>query len=666
LNEYNFLCFTESYKVLFLSILGSRVAFGAIEEISYGPLTINQWGADDAPGCVEDPLTTNQWGVDDHATRAAPYTLASQFISLGDEDYSADDNDEIDLKWAVASPTLGPASAVVQPSFCYAVDEVKGDIVGRNSRRRNSTQDFCYIERSMVDDGVLPNKDNARALLPRTPSLNDGNGTVPSVTTQPGSVLPLYPRPKFSARSPSSPVRVAVPTDAAVTHSRKTVTVRESSSFSVTLLDPSVKTLAVVTNEGQTDEEGNMVFPPGGPTGGHLGAATGSNVARKLSDKNPDGVMSGVISVNTAPLALQEDDDRSEADSSPVRRPISKSLPPAEVYDENRGSADGQSPRVVEIERRDNSKSVELNNGNNVGGVKESVTNKNIPVPRTINTRIVVGPESKGSEKPKLRGDETKLLTAGRKDGKQHFVENSVSLPAPNNQISTSKRKVESPSITEKTLTISNGERHICDEDKQHGGVLIKGGSQHCDTSGGGTVGDNEPKDGKLFHSDSSTTRQNGHSVPPLSSPKSECHSHQHEKKVVRSLKGGGDARVHTPKLSTISHRRSSSSSGVDTKELPTSVEVCKLDAEKGDASASKEKIEVIEKDSVKPTGGNDNLSGEIVTTPLSSPEHKGERLPRPPPGEAPNKSTVSSHARYEQTIYINPNKIRTANKFLF
>lgn len=151
---------------------GSGITFGGIEELSHGG-NVN----------IEDLPTTNVY-LDDHATKAAPYTIASQFYSLGSE---ADDDGSVTV----------PDKKIDEDGTCnvspvYTADKARRPVT--LTRPSLSTAERAIEQHSE-----------------RSSSIQFARTTVVSrALSANGSLTPDgYPRPRFSVRSPSSPARLS-------------------------------------------------------------------------------------------------------------------------------------------------------------------------------------------------------------------------------------------------------------------------------------------------------------------------------------------------------------------------------------------------------------------------------------------------------------------------
>lgn len=135
----------------------------------------------------EDPQTTNIY-IDDHATRAAPYTVASQFVSLG----FSDDESNTEEKETASTRPDGTTSIKRCPIVAgsHAIDKLT---VGSQCLHKT---DWEPNESKLVKTDV----NSPRKLLAMG---------VASHVERKKSLTSNFPRPKFSVRSPSSPARLS-------------------------------------------------------------------------------------------------------------------------------------------------------------------------------------------------------------------------------------------------------------------------------------------------------------------------------------------------------------------------------------------------------------------------------------------------------------------------
>lgn len=171
-------------KKLSVDAAGSGgITFGGVEELSHGNVQ------------VEDLPTTNIY-LDDHATKAAPYTIASQFYSLGSE---ADDDDG-----SVGVPDKkmdDDGTCNISPSACHTADKPRRPVT--LTRQTLSTAEKANDQSRQQHDSVWRQCSSANTQF-----------TVSTVVSRAlsanGPITPdAFPRPKFSVRSPNSPARLA-------------------------------------------------------------------------------------------------------------------------------------------------------------------------------------------------------------------------------------------------------------------------------------------------------------------------------------------------------------------------------------------------------------------------------------------------------------------------
>jgi len=289
---------------------GSAITFGIVEEISHANVQ------------AEDLPTTNAY-LDDHATRAAPFTLASQFITLGsddeDDNESNDDQDDGDV-----------ACKLTEHNDCCdervsngQTDLANGVSLSQAAGSKTSKRPLALM-RQIQDTGErISEKINARDFVWRRSSLVENRSNMSEkadvLSTQVGSSRPPFsiapltpdaiPRPKFSVRSPSSPGR-----------------------FCFTDMDSVNNQLASI------DTRYNMVFEP---------------VTNDIYFKLPaSGHESTDVEVVPAPLAVQEDDNSNASCSDGGCRAmlcgtaVSPKSALFKLNTEDRGIADGESPRL--------------------------------------------------------------------------------------------------------------------------------------------------------------------------------------------------------------------------------------------------------------------------------------------------------------------------------
>jgi len=160
------------------------ITFGGVEELSHGNVH------------VEDLPTTNIY-LDDHATKAAPFTIASQFYSLGSE---AEDDDD----GSVGVPDKkmdDDGTCNISPSACQAADKPRRPVT--LTRPTLSTAEKAREQPRQQHESVW-----------RQCSLANTHCTASTVISRAlsanGPLTPdAFPRPRFSVRSPSSPARLA-------------------------------------------------------------------------------------------------------------------------------------------------------------------------------------------------------------------------------------------------------------------------------------------------------------------------------------------------------------------------------------------------------------------------------------------------------------------------
>jgi len=162
------------------AVASGGITFGGVEELSHGNIQ------------AEDLPTTNIY-LDDHATKAAPYTIASQFYSLGSE---ADD----DCSEGVPDKKMDDdGTCNVSPSACHTADKPRRPIT--LTRPTLSSTDKA---------GEQPPCEQQNDSLCWQLSLFTVPAVVTRVLSANGSLTAdAFPRPVFSVRSPSSPARLS-------------------------------------------------------------------------------------------------------------------------------------------------------------------------------------------------------------------------------------------------------------------------------------------------------------------------------------------------------------------------------------------------------------------------------------------------------------------------
>lgn len=184
------------------------ITFGNVEEIS----NANVQG--------EDPPTTNVY-LDDHATRAAPYTLASQFVSLGfsDEEGGEDETESIrvdELKGAAAGRVVN-ASYMERGGRSLHLHKQLTE-VGEKQTDRRTFQEIGWCGSLSQELNALDNNnrelirfaDSEKTDVSVIPRANSSEAPTPDTEHRPRkSMLEDTPRPKFNIRSPSSPARLS-------------------------------------------------------------------------------------------------------------------------------------------------------------------------------------------------------------------------------------------------------------------------------------------------------------------------------------------------------------------------------------------------------------------------------------------------------------------------
>jgi len=251
------------------------ITFGGVEELSHANIH------------VEDLPTTNIY-LDDHATKAAPYTIASQFYSLGSE---ADDDDGSE---GVPDRKMDDDGTYnISPSACYTTDKPR--------RPATLTRQTLSAEEKAIEQSAIQHDDIWHQCSSANTQLT-GSVVVPRAVSANGPLTPdAIPRPKFSVRSPSSPARLA--SDVAVDSIPRQINV-----------EPADKQ-RVVSNVSPSRD--NCV------------------AAAPLAAQEPDGSEANSASdVEAGVFAL------------PFGNAVAQRLATLNVKSEPRGTADGESPRL--------------------------------------------------------------------------------------------------------------------------------------------------------------------------------------------------------------------------------------------------------------------------------------------------------------------------------
>lgn len=195
------------------------IAFGGVEEKSYTNVY------------MEDPPTTNMY-YDDHATRAAPFTIASQFqASMASSEEDTDGEEEQSphyesltkpsiLGGGTAGSNPGAITTAVTPSpfqerrrsshilkQLQDTSEKLNEKIGSRSfgRRRDLSFEF-QKDTGILDNGASRSTQDEKA----DESLVKESLQKPSSEYRPvRSILEEIPKPKFSTKSPSSPAKLS-------------------------------------------------------------------------------------------------------------------------------------------------------------------------------------------------------------------------------------------------------------------------------------------------------------------------------------------------------------------------------------------------------------------------------------------------------------------------
>ena len=248
------------------------IIFGGVEELSHGNVP------------AEDLPTTNIY-LDDHATKAAPYTIASQFYSLGSE---ADDDAGSEVVPDKKMDDDGVCN--VSPSACNTADKPRRPVTltrpSLSSAERPSEQPGQQYDTVWRRCSSANPQFTTSAIVSRALSIN---GPISA---------DAFPRPKFSVRSPSSPARLA--TSDIVTGSKP----RQIN------VEPAEKE-GVVSN----------VSPP----------REDSVPAAPLAAQEPD---------------CSDANSASDIEAGVFTAPSGDKVAPVDVVSDLRGTADGESPRI--------------------------------------------------------------------------------------------------------------------------------------------------------------------------------------------------------------------------------------------------------------------------------------------------------------------------------
>ena len=252
------------------------ITFGGVEELSHGNIL------------AEDLPTTNIY-LDDHATKAAPYTIASQFYSLGSE---ADD----DCSEGVPDKKMDDdGTCNVSPSACHTVDKPRRPVT--LTRPTLSSADKASEQPQQQNDSLCRQCSPAAGTEFTAPAL------VTRVLSANGPLTPdAFPRPKFSVRSPSSPARLASD-----------------------VVESKPRQISIEPVDRLNDERDNCV--PAAP----------------LAAQEPDG----------SEEANSGSDVEAAVFTLPSTDAIAQKLATLNVSSEPRGTADGESPRIPSFEAVD-------------------------------------------------------------------------------------------------------------------------------------------------------------------------------------------------------------------------------------------------------------------------------------------------------------------------
>lgn len=184
------------------------ITFGNVEEISH----TNVHG--------EDPPTTNVY-LDDHATRAAPYTLASQFISLGfsDEEGGEDETESIradELKGATAGRVVNSSYIERGVRSLHLHKQVPENGEKQIEKRTLQEGGWCCSLSQEIHAVGNNNHDSLRYAdsemtdVSVVPKITLGETALKKTEHKPRkAVHEDTPRQVFSTRSPSSPARLS-------------------------------------------------------------------------------------------------------------------------------------------------------------------------------------------------------------------------------------------------------------------------------------------------------------------------------------------------------------------------------------------------------------------------------------------------------------------------
>lgn len=184
------------------------ITFGNVEEISH----TNVHG--------EDPPTTNVY-LDDHATRAAPYTLASQFISLGfsDEEGGEDETESIradELKGATAGRIINSSYIERGVRSLHLHKQMPENGEKQFEKRTLQESGWCCSLSPEMHAASNNNHDSLRYAdsemtdVSVVPKITLGETASKKTEHKPRKVVHEdTPRKVFSTRSPSSPARLS-------------------------------------------------------------------------------------------------------------------------------------------------------------------------------------------------------------------------------------------------------------------------------------------------------------------------------------------------------------------------------------------------------------------------------------------------------------------------
>jgi hypothetical protein len=161
--------------------------------------------------CVEDVPTTNVY-IDDHATRAAPYTLASQFISLASSDEESDGGEAYEEGTSNVRTESGLPRPHSTSSLCMSpyADKQRRSSQHMLLKQLHDNSEKIHEKLNSRGFGRSRAVDSSQEALNREEAAEESSGSSKSKEHKPiCSILEEIPKPKFSTKSPSSPAKIS-------------------------------------------------------------------------------------------------------------------------------------------------------------------------------------------------------------------------------------------------------------------------------------------------------------------------------------------------------------------------------------------------------------------------------------------------------------------------